>query len=288
MKDMTKGILAILASSLFLALSQTLIKYAGDVSTIQKMFIRSLVMCILTLTTLLRHRVPLRIERAFALPLLLRGICGTAGNLCNFYATDNMPLSDATMLAKLSPFFSVFFSWLLLKERFGFTDVAALIMAFIGTAFIIKPGGDLAELLPALAGLTGGIMAGFTYACIHWCHKRGAPGELNAFFYAFVSVLVTLPKMLFDYEPMSFFQISVMVACGVCGALGVGFVTLAYKFAQPNQVSVFEYTQVLYTAVFGFLFFSQLPDPLSFCGYAIIIGAELFKYFYDSRHRSKR
>lgn len=286
MKNLTKGILAILASAFFLAMSQTLVKYAGDVPTVQKMFIRSLVMSVLSFITLVRNHVPLRIKSAFALPLFLRCICGATGNFCNFYATDHMALADATMLAKTSPFFSVFFAWLFMRERFGLPDIAAIGMAFVGTLFIIKPGGNLEALFPALIGLFGGILAGITYACVHWCHKKGAPGTLNAFSYAVVSCMFGLPKMLFAYEPMTVFQISVMVICGICGALGLAFMTIAYKYAQPSQISIFDYTQVIYAAIFGFLFFTQIPDALSFCGYAIIISAGFFKYRYDSRHRA--
>ena len=61
-------------------------------------------------------------------------------------------------------------------------------------------------------------------------------------------------------------------------ATGVQFcITAAYKFAPAKQISVYDYTQVLFAALLGFVFLGQIPDSMSFIGYAIIIGSAFYK-----------
>lgn len=83
-------------------------------------------------------------------PLILRCVCGTLGILCNFYAIDHLLVADASILNKLSPFFAIIFSFLLLKEKIRPAQAACVALAFIGCLFVVKPGFQNAALVPAL------------------------------------------------------------------------------------------------------------------------------------------
>lgn len=91
--------------------------------------------------------------------MFLRSICGTVGIVCNFYAIDHLVLSDANMLNKLSPFFTIIFSYFLLKERLTLFQGIAVVVAFMGALFIIKPTGNMTDPA-ALIGMLGGAGAG--------------------------------------------------------------------------------------------------------------------------------
>ena len=56
-------------------------------------------------------------------------------------------------------------------------------------------------------------------------------------------------------------------------ALGQFGVTAAYRYAEPRSIAVYDYTNVVFTALFGFVFFSQVPDALSVVGFAVILVA---------------
>ena len=81
------------------------------------------------------------------------------GILCNFYAIDHLVLSDASMLNKLSPFFAVICSYFVLKEKVKPFQALAVIVAFIGALFIIKPQ-SISASLPSFVGMLGGFGAG--------------------------------------------------------------------------------------------------------------------------------
>ena len=102
--------------------------------------------------------------------MILRATFGTVGILCNFYAVDHLVLSDASMLNKMSPFFVILCSWLILKEKLTWQQGMIVLGAFVGSLFVIKPSFSNAALFPSLIGLLGGLGAGVAYA---WCGSWG-------------------------------------------------------------------------------------------------------------------
>lgn len=79
------------------------------------------------------------LEKGEFLLLFLRAAAGTVGVVCNFYAVDHLVLSDATMLNKMSPFFAILFSFLLLKENLKIYQIVAVIGSFVGSLFTLSP-----------------------------------------------------------------------------------------------------------------------------------------------------
>ena len=116
-KQRYKGILYIICSAFCFALMNMFVRAAGDLPSIQKSFFRNLVAFVFAMIILKKNDIPFRCKRENLKYLLIRSICGTLGILCNYYAVDHLVLSDASMLNKMSPFFAVIFSCLVLKEK---------------------------------------------------------------------------------------------------------------------------------------------------------------------------
>lgn len=204
--------------------------------------------------------------------LFMRSICGTLGIMCNFYAVDHMNIADASILNKLSPFAAVIFSIFLLKEKASLKQYAALIGVFIGALFVIKPSLNFTDFAPGLIGFTGGMGAGAAYAAVRYLSNRGAKNPQIVFFFSAFSTLVMLPFVIAFYKPMSFFQLFCLLMAGASAAVGQFSITAAYSHAPAKEISIFDYSQIITSAILGFIFFSQIPDALSFIGYAVIIG----------------
>lgn len=120
--------------------------------------------------------------------MILRATFGTVGILCNFYAVDHLVLSDASMLNKMSPFFVIIFSFLLLKEKMSPAQALAVAGAFIGSLFVIKPTFTNMALVPSLIGLCGGICAGIAYAMVRILGQRGQKGSSVVIFFSGILV----------------------------------------------------------------------------------------------------
>ncbi len=81
--------------------------------------------------------------------------------------------------------------------------------------------------------------------------------------------------MLWDYCEMSGAQLLILVGSGCSAAIGQFGVTAAYRLTEPRKIAIFDYSNIIFTSLLGFVFFDQVPDLLSFCGFAVIIGAAL-------------
>ena len=112
-----KGILCILASAFFFALMNLCVRLSGDLPSMQKSFFRNFVAFFFALAFMRRKKIWFSGKSSNILPLILRSVFGTVGILCNFYAVDHLVLADASMLNKMSPFFAIIFSCLILKEK---------------------------------------------------------------------------------------------------------------------------------------------------------------------------
>ena len=226
---------------------------------------------------LLRSKTKISLKKENLPPLLLRSIFGTIGILANFWAVDNLGIADANMLNKLSPFFAIIVSYYIMKEIPSKSDWACVIMAFTGSLFIIKPSTGLA-VIPALVGLYGGFGAGAAYAFVHKMGKTGQPGKTIVFYFSLFSCLVTGPFLIFDWHPMTLAQWGCLIGAGVAASGGQFNITAAYQNAPAKDISVFDYTQVIFAAILGMIFLSEFPDIYSIIGYIIIIGAAVIKW----------
>ena len=111
---------------------------------------------------------------------------GTAGILCNFYAVDHLVLADASMLNKMSPFFAVLFSCLILKEKVTVPQGVIVAGAFIGSMFVVKPTFSNMDLIPSIIGLCGGIGAGAAYTMVRKLGENGEKGPFIVFFFSVI------------------------------------------------------------------------------------------------------
>ena len=84
--------------------------------------------------------------------------------------------------------------------------------------------------------------------------------------------------MVFNFKPMSMVQLLILVAAGLSAAVGQFAITTAYKYAPAKKLSVFDYVQVIFAAVWGILFFKEKPTILSIIGYVIIIGVAVIRW----------
>ncbi len=280
-----RGILFILLSAFFFACMNVCVRLSGDIPTIQKSFFRNAVALLIALVILLREHQGFRLASSKNLPVLIaRATFGTIGLLANFYAVDHLLLSDASMLNKMAPFFAVIASFFILKEKITPVQGLTLIGAFVGALFIIKPTLTNMVLGPSLIGLLGGFCAGTAYTLVRLLGQKGERSAMIVFFFSAFSCLVALPFLVLDFHPMTVQQTLILLLAGVFAAGGQFSVTAAYTNAPAREISVYDYSQVIFSAVLGLFLFGDIPDKYSFMGYALIIGMALLN-FYANNHK---
>ena len=278
--DKQKGILFILLAGAGFALMGLFVNLAGNVPTMQKAFFRNIVPVFIAGVGLKRAGEAIHVNKGDLIFLILRASFGTAGLICNFYALDHMKLSDANMLNKLSPFFVIIFSFIILKEKISIFQGIAVFGAFVGAMFIIKPTGDV-TMFPALIGALGGVGAGAAYTMVRILGKRRVNGKLIVFFFSAFSCLICLPFLIVQFTPMSLYKTLILILSGIAAAVGQLAITKAYFYAPAKEISIYDYNQIIISTVLGFIFLNQLPDIYSFLGYIIIFGMGIWMYFYN-------
>lgn len=289
MNQKHKGIFLILMSALCFAGMNIFIRLSGDIPTMQKSFFRNFIAMMIAAFMILREGKGFRLANKSNLPILLgRASFGTLGVLANYYAVDRLLLSDASMLNKMAPFFAVLASIFILKEKLSPVQGLTLVGAFTGALFIIKPTFSNLHLIPALIGLTGGLCAGIAYTLVRLLGQRGERSSFIVFFFSTFSCLTMVPKLLFDYTPMTLQQTVFLLAAGLCAAGGQFSVTGAYRHAPAREISVYDYSQVIFSAVMGFFLFGDVPDVFSFVGYFLICGMAVLSFLYNNGKLSRR
>ena len=257
--DKIKGIIFILLAALGFSLMTFFVRISGELPTMQKAFFRNFVALFVASVAIVKSKKMPAIGKGNRLDILLRSAFGTAGLIANFYAVDRLGIADANMLNKLSPFFAIILSIFILKEIPNSFDILTTIIAFIGALFIIRPTGAFSSVFPALIGLFGGFSAGTAYVFVRKLTKKG----------------VQTPVIVFVF---SLFSWIFLILAGVSASLGQFSITTAYKYAPAKEISVFDYTQVIFAAILGFIFFGEIPVAYSFIGYGIIIGIAIIRW----------
>ena len=280
MNDRQKGITCIIASAFFFALMNAFVRLSGDIPSMQKSFFRNLVALLYAGIILWKSKEGFHYEKRYITPLLIRSLFGTIGLLSNFYAVDHLLLADASMLQKLGPFFVVIFSFFILKETVRPFQIGAILIAFAGSLLVIKPSMEAASLFPSIIAVIGAMSTGVAYTLVRYLTHHGLKGPKVVFFFSVFSCLSVLPFVICDFHPMTPLQTTYLLMAGLAAAGGQFAVTYAYTFAPAKEISVFDYSQVIFAAVLGFLLFQQIPDLYSLIGYGIIILIAVFMYVY--------
>lgn len=282
----TKGVIFIVLSALSFTGMNTFVRLAGDLPTMQKVFFRNFVAMIFAFFAMLKAGDSFKPKKGSVKYLLLRSGAGLAGIFGNFYALDKIKLSDASMLNKMSPFFALVFSALFIKEKVKPKQAIAIAVAFIGSLFIIKPTFANTNLFASLAGFAGGMAAGGAYTCVRWLGIKGENGRLIVLFFSVFSCILTVPYLIFDYHYMTAFQWFSLLMAGVFAAGGQFAITAAYTHAPSREISVYDYSQIIFAAIVGFFVFGDVPDLWSFVGYIIIISMAVWMFLYNNRNHA--
>lgn len=284
LSDRNKAIIFIILSAFGFAMMSAFIKLSGDLPSLQKTFFRNLVSCIISFALILKYKESLFGSKENRKVLILRSIFGTLGIILNFYAIDRLVLSDANMLNKLSPFFVIIFSAIFLKEKIKSNQAIAVAVAFTGALFIIKPTLNF-EIIPYMAGILGAVFAAAAYTCLR---VLGGKEKFYTvvFFFSLFSTVSIFPLAAMVYKSMSLIQFVYLILGGVFASIGQFGVTLAYKYAPAKEISIFDYSNIIFSAIISVIIFNTIPDKYSFIGYIIIFSGSYYMFLYNKKAKS--
>ena len=290
MSDRLKGIAAIVASAFGFALMATMVRLCDDygpaISCFEKSFFRNIVALIIAAVafckagggrgahTAVSSKPPCREQLSL---LLIRSVLGTIGIFANFYALSRIPIADGQTLNKTAPFFTIICTWIFLREKASWKQCVTVALAFVGALMVMKPAADGSNAFAYAMGLLGGICAGCAYAAVRALGRRRVPSSTIVFLFSMFSCIASLPFMIGKTVIVTPAQIVILIGAGIGAAIGQFGITLAYRYAEPREIAVFDYTNILFTAAFGYFIFGQISDIISIFGMFVIILAAFRK-----------
>ena len=283
MQPLYKGIILIIMSAFFFALMNMFVSLSGELPALQKSFFRNLIAFIFAGVVLAKNKQPVKIPKNGWLPLILRSAFGTVGIFCNFYALGVLNLADASILNKMSPFFAIVFSIFILKEKIKPAQFFIVLGALAGAVCVVKPSFSNVLTVPAFIALCGGMCAGLAYTLVRDLGQKGVKGAFIVFFFSGFSCLSVVPFLIFQYSPMTAKQLVFLLLAGLSAAGGQFSITAAYCHAPAKDVSIYDYSQIIFAAALGYIVFGQIPDLLSWVGYTVIVLMAFLMFIYNKK-----
>ncbi len=201
--------------------------------------------------------------------LTLRGVFGFLGLICYVFGINYLKLANAVLLNRSSPIFVVIFSAILLKEKITKKQLISLILAFIGVINIIKPDVNI-NFIAGIIGLTSALFSGLAYIIVKKLSYYNSPYTI-VFYFTLVTTLLSGPMLPFNFKIPSRYILIILIFVGIFSTLAQVLMTYSYKKGDAGKVSIVSYASVLFSAMWGYIFFKEVEDIRSILGGILII-----------------
>lgn len=268
---MKNGVILAILSSLVFSIMNALVKAVSlSIPSAEVVFFRSIVGTAIIYFMMRQSKVAFSTK---GVPMLaVRGVLGALYLLAYFYTISKIPLADASILAHLSPFFAIILSAVFLKERMSQKVLFMLPLVMLGAVLLVRPFDYSTYSIYAFVGILSALFAAGAATSIRYLSKKHHSYEI-VFYFLVTATLVSIPLMWNNFvvpTPLEFFF---LVCIGVVSLLGQIFLTKAFTHENVIVVEITRYIGIVFNAIWGFLFWAEVPDMLTILGGACIITA---------------
>lgn len=283
-----KAVCLMLVSALSFSIMQIFVKLSSsEVATFEQVFFRNLISLIIAAVMVRREKLPVFQEiRRGSWALFGRSFFGFLGIVLFFYATSHAKQADVAMLNRSSPVFVTLFAGLFLKERITPVKIASTVLCLVGAYIAMQPSFD-SNPLPLLSAFAAAVVAGIAYTLLAYCKNFVSPSVIIFHFSAFSTVcagILMLPSFVVP-SPKVFLM---LLMIGIFAAGGQFLLTYAYKMAPASEVSIYQYSGVVFTAGLSFVILGESLSGSSIIGGLTILGAIFWTFEYHRKVESPK
>jgi drug/metabolite transporter (DMT)-like permease len=268
------GIRYMAAAALFFSVMSLLVKAAGQRLPVQEVVLaRSSVGAAMCWYSLRQRRVSLWGDRKGL--LLLRGLLGYAALSCFFYALVHLPLAEATVIQYTNPVFTAVLAALFLAEHIRPRDLGLVILSLGGVILMARPGflfGGLSGLDPWAVGvaLAGAVLSAGAYVTVRRLGRTEDPVVI-VFYFALVATAGSIPLTALDPVLPTAWEWVALGAIGVVTQVAQVFLTKGLRDEPAGRAMAVGYMQIVFAALWGLIFFAELPDGWAGAGALLIV-----------------
>lgn len=256
-----------LLATVFFAIMNVSVKYIPHIPAIEIILFRSVFSLVFSYVVLTRQGVNVFGNNR---PLLiLRGAVGSVGLITFFYTLQHIPLASAVTMQYLSPIFTSVLGIFILKER-----VRPIRFLYFGISFVgvlVLQGFDArVDWQFATIGLVSALTSGLAYNVIRKLKNSEHPLVI-IFYFPLVTLPIASVISYFDWVQPVGWDWVLLIWIGVCTQTAQYFMTLAYQNSNVAKVASLSYLGIIYALIFGFFFFGETFQLLSYLGMGLVL-----------------
>lgn len=266
-----------ISSAFFFSSMQISINLSGaNIPLMEQIFFRNIVSLFLTFYILKKKEIPLFPEKKYRGIVFFRSLFGFLGLIALFYSASHAYQGDVTTIMKLSPFFITILASIFLKEKIAKVQIPALIIAFAGALLLSKPGFN-SNWFPLFAAFLCALFSSIAYTLLAYFKNR-VNGMVIIYHFSLFSIMASIPFMFFDFKIPNLYELALLLLIGLLGGFGQIALTYSYRMAPASEVSVYNYSGIVFSMILGFVFLGEVLPWTSVIGAALVILASFLVY----------
>ncbi|XP_031699365.1 solute carrier family 35 member G1 [Anarrhichthys ocellatus] len=294
------GLFYALLSTVFFSIIALLVKTIQGVHAIEISAIRCFFQMLFTLPLLIYHKTGFLGPRDKRIHLVLRGFIGSNAMILLYYAVQQMPLADATVIMFSNPVFTSLLAWIFLKERCTIWDCVFTVFTISGVLLIARPpflfgehrrgieGNYGNHIKGTIAAFAGAIGASCTFVVLRKMGKS-VHYYLSVWYYAVIGFIecIIILSVLGEWKiPYCGRDRWLLMLTAVLGIAGQTFLTKALQIEKAGPVALMRTIDVVLAFIFQFIFFNRAPTMWSLGGALCVVlstsGVAFQKWYSNS------
>ncbi len=280
-------LLAVFAGFAF-TLSFACIKALGKEMPVQQVMLFRMSFGVFVLLPILMRAPKGILKTRRPLDHLYRVVAGFTSMILVYWAATRMPLSVLTATQFMMPLFVTVFSVPLLKESVGWRRTAATLVGFGGVVLMVHPAE--AGIFNIDVAYGAAIAAALFYALAVIAMRqlgKTEPAIRTTFYFSAVTAVASGVGCLFEWVNPMPYQWLLLIGTGIAGGLGQFAMVAAYKMAPASVVAPFDYVQLIWATLIGFMIWVEIPTLEAFTGAVVVIAAGLYIFRREASVRQK-
>ncbi len=269
--QLTKALLFLMTSALLFSIMGVCIRYvSATVDNYTVVFFRNAVGLFIFIPMLFKQGL------SFAKTDKLwmhtwRSIVGLSAMYGFFYAIAHLKLSNAMVFSYSSPIFIPLIAWFFLKEKVTAAMILAATIGLIGVLLVAKPDQGLLNTM-SIIGLSSCFLSAMAFVTVRALTHTESPERIVFYFCIFGTLISSVP-MFWHFRLYSIHELILLISIGLLANVSQIFMSYAYSLAPAGQIGPMNYVAIILAAIWGFIFWHEIPDLYSVLGFFIILFA---------------
>ena len=285
MNNNIKAILLTLSASFFAVLMEALIRtaqYDSNVFTIG--FLRFFFGLLIIFPYLFKNKFVTYKTKNLKF-YIVRGLFNIPVMILGFGALVYIPFEQFKAMNFLSPIIVVLLSFLIFREKIFKYRILALVIGFLGTVIIIRPG-YVEFNIGTIMVLVSLLFWSFIIILSKYVSKDDSPITMVSYQYTLMTFFA-LPLAIYFWETPSLFSILYVFIGAISGTILHLCLGLAYKYADLSVTQPIWFSGLIFGSAFGYFLFKEIPDLWTWIG-GIVVFSSVLIITYNERSKEEK